>query len=222
MARSWSSNFVIINPSIVSTSTGGRDFGVRRLAGASKSAEARRRLTSKQYRYIDLTGILLSPSQHEELTAVADAAEGSLLPILCFDSRHCLIEDADGTPALIGTGDGTAKVFQLRRQTGIQGRAGYLETIRYPNYNYPDFLNTGGNPSDTYPELQIWCNGVPVSSLWSVDRESGLVSTTLVGDVAATGAFLTRFIMPNSYQTTLEGPLYRISDNVRLEEPYED
>ena len=222
MARTWSDNFVVLNPTAIEKSTGGRDFGVRRLAGASKSAEARRRLTAKSYRFIDLSNLLLSPSQYEELDALSDQAQGSLLPVLAFDARNFLLESGDGTPQPLGTGDGTSKTFQIRKQVPVQGRAGVAQDVKYPFWNYPEFTDLSGNGATVYPELAVLCNGVPVSSLWTVDRESGLISTTLTGILSVTGAFLTKFIFPNLHVAELDGPLYQISSGMRLEEPYED
>lgn len=222
MARTWNTSYPVLNPTAIGGSKGALYYDVKRLV--ARGAEARRAVTSRQYWKVDLSNILLNEAQYEELLGLQHASGGLLLPILVINTRNHLGESSDGTPAPLGTATGSSQVLQLKKQLNFQNRV-WVRDVHFPYVNYPPFVDLAGQDDYLFvPELAIQSNGVQLDPAgYSVDRNTGIVTiTNTAGHVLTwTGGFFTSMLFPNSFDVQREGPLFRVSADVALVEPFD-
>jgi uncharacterized protein (TIGR02217 family) len=221
MPRSWNDTYLIFNDSIIQETAGDpRYLTLRRATGTGEARKPRRSLPKWT---IDLSNLLLSPDQHEELLGFQFQIMGMLNPFLVRNVRACLFETADGTAQAIGVGDGVKTQFQLIREYAIQDRT-FTTVVKYPNWNYPALKNLNNVDWEVLPELQVLLDGVVQTTGFTVDRNTGgIIFDEAPADgitVAALGGYYTLMISnTEGIQTTPEGGLYRVNGNVTFSEP---
>jgi hypothetical protein len=216
----WHPDYLIFNDSIIQSSEGSPRWATLRMA--NETAEARRSLRGQPVWVLDLSSLQLSGEQYEELLAFQYQVKGMLNPFLVRNVRNCRLENEAGDAAFLGVGDGSNTVFQLQKTRPIQGRAD-IETIRFPNWNYPPLETISGQEWEPMPELQIFVNGVAVSG-WSVDRSTGLVAFSAPpaagATISATGGFFTLMVAnQDDIPAKPVGPIFQIARGVTFSEP---
>jgi hypothetical protein len=218
--RTWNNTYPIFNDSIIQESVGSLQFSTKRFV--ARKSESRSRSAFKDYWILDLSNLLLSPEQYEEILAFNMASVGALKEILVRNARWCLLESYDLIPALIDPIEGDASKFQLAKTVEYQGRE-FSYDVHFPNYNYPPLIDLNKEDWTPLPELQIWVGGVERLTGWTVDRNSGIVTFTsnIPAQIEATGGFYTKMIAPDAIPVTLDGPMFRVSGSVNFIEPFE-
>lgn len=222
MAATWNDKYPIFNDSIIQESSGTLQFSTRRFI--ARKSESRLRTAMKEYWILDISGLLLSPEQYEEILALSMSSAGMLREILVRNMRFCTLESADDTPSLLGTGNSSRKVFQLTKTLTNQGRS-HTFAIRHPNHNYPPLKDLNRKVWEPMKELQIWADGEEMTTGWSVDRNTGRVtfsSAPAAGVILeATGGFYSRMLAPDSIPVKPEGCNFRVDGTVQFIEPFE-
>src|SRR5690349_9629756 len=192
---SWNEDYLIINDSIFEGTTGSARFYVTRMV--EPGMDVRKNYTSTPYWIINLSNLVLSDQQYEELQATHFGAEGLTYPVLCKNIRNYTFENADGDAQVVGTGTGVEEEFQLIKTWAVQGRTTRTEIIRYPWFDYPGFDDVNGNDYFSMAPLTVYVGGVLLTSdHWTVDRSTGILTLTQTGAITVKGGFLTKFLMP--------------------------
>ena len=218
---SWHPQYLIFNDSIIQESVGSPRWNTVRLQ--DDNAEVRQSRGDVPRWQLDISGLWLGCEQYEELLAFQWEVKGMLNPFLCRNARNDTLEKLDGTPALLGLGNGVRTQFQLKKTRGVQGRQSE-EIIRYPNHDYPPLLDMNGQPWDVMEPLRILLNGVQQTNGWTVDRSTGVVTFTTppangVAVTATGGFFILVVANQNTIPVKLEGGVYRVSGGVSFNEP---
>lgn len=224
----WNDEYLIFNDSIVQESEGSPRFATRRIqAGES---EVRRQFRARARWALDLSGLQLSGEQYEELLAFQLAVKGMLNPFLVRNVRNCLLENEAGDGALIGVGDGATTEFQLQKTYSVQGRS-TVQTVSFPNWNYPPLFDLSCNVYDVLPSLRVAVAGADGSNeidvtpfLQSVGRNTGLVRLgappTRGQLVRAYGGFYTRMIAnQDDIPVSPKGAYFMVKKGTSFEEP---
>ena len=225
-------DFLVFNDSIIGESSGSPRWSNVRIA--NENSEVRRKFRSRPLWQLDLSNLLLSEKQYEELLAFQWVNEGMAKEFLCRNARQYLFEDSNGNPSLIGTVSGDPnQEFQLRKERKIQSRTTY-ETIRYPKWYYKPLLDINGRPWLVMPDTEIWVGGdgtvsnkgqlVSGSSLFEMDRNSGKFALGQEfpngRNVYAYGGYFTLMICTeDDIPVKLKGSQFQISNGVKFTEP---
>lgn len=225
--KEWNDMYLIFNDSIIQESSGSPRWSTIRLA--DEVSEVRKPFRSIPLWTIDLSGLLMTPHQYEELLAFQYQIEGMLNPFLIRNVRNCLFENFRGEGQLLG--EGTADettTFQLIKTRPIQGRTS-TEIIRYPNWEYPDLLDINDNVWAILPELQLYAGGTPtvkgdlIPTLdMVVDRNTGLVTVPVEEGVPvyAYGGFFTKVIAnEDEIPVKPDRNMFRVSKGVTFSQP---
>ncbi|RYG65303.1 hypothetical protein EON80_17590 [bacterium] len=222
-AKQWHPNFLIFNDSIVQESAGDARF--RTLRRADNGGESRKGLRTVPLWTLELSNLQLSPEQYEEMVAFGWENQGMKKPFLIRNMRNCLFEHADGSPQLIGVGNGVQTQFQLIRTRPIQGRDGQTEIIYFPNFRYPDLYDWNGDEWEVLPELNIFRNSVQVLSGFDVNRTTGLITfddAPAAGvQITVTGGFYILMVsnVDGTLPATAEGGVFMVANGVTFQEP---
>lgn len=211
----------------------------RGIRGTAPNMDARVRRQSRPYWRAGLQGCKLNEPQKEELLYLIWRSKG-VKPVLCRVPMFCEIgspttaRDEQGyiisTPSLIGVGDGTEDVYQLRKPIINLNRPdeNFYYDVIYPHTGeYPTQKNVSANDWTPLSPLQLWrfSGGVwlPLASnLWSVDRNTGLATATVTGNLGATGGFYILMLLPDDIQFGNDPEhrgIYQITNGVELYEP---
>src|ERR1022692_4508223 len=94
MPQTWSNNFHLLNDSIIPSGESRADRSwpeSKRLV--SGLAEGRRIRSTRQYWTVDLSNLLLSPQQLQQIRAAEVRSLGIAYPVLCRIASFCRIED---------------------------------------------------------------------------------------------------------------------------------
>lgn len=221
-ARAWNLHFIIFNDSIIQESSGDPRWLTRRSGDAG--GELRKAYRSTPLWTLELSNLQLSAAQHEELLALQYEIQGMKNAFLCRNIRSDKLESEDGTPALLGVGNGIQNDFQLVKRRSIQDRDGQVEIIRFPNFRYPplkDFNCQDWTPLD---ELRIYVDGEIVNDGFSVNRETGLVSFDVAPATGAVievtgGYYLLLVANVDGIPTKPDGPLFVVTGSVTFAQP---
>lgn len=226
---SWHPDFLIFNDSIIGESFGSPRFATVRLQ--NETGEARRGFRDVPLWSLDLSGLLLSAHQYDELLAFQWEVEGMLNPFLVRNARNCVFEDARGYPSLLGMGNGAQTQFQLQKTRGTQGRSS-REIIRYPNWNYPPLEDLNGHDWTFLPPLRMFVGGLgdgisrgtEVTNTMTVDRSLG---TVLLTNAPASGQRIEAYGGFYSLMTSnvdeipvkLEAGVFKVQQGISFSEP---
>lgn len=190
---------------------------------------------SRPYWVTDLSGCQMTEKQKDELLALIYFLGGEAGVVLMRISVFCeggriLSRDANGDPdsvepSVIGTGDGSEQSFQLKTQLVLPGFTVPDYTIRKPYIDYPTVYGLattigGPVPWEPMPEISLYANGTFLPrSEWTVDKETGIVTTDATGELGWTGGFMIPMIFPNSCPISNVGSgIFEISGSVSLRE----
>lgn len=221
-ARAWNPHFIIFNDSIIQESSGAPLWLTRRSGDAG--GELRKGYRSAPLWTLELSNLQLSALQHEEMLAIQNEIEGMKNPFLCRNVRCDRLENNDGEPAYLGVGDGFETQFQLFRTNPIQGRAGKIEIVRFPNFRYPALKDFNCQDWQPLPELQIYVGGEIVNSGYDVNRETGLVTfdTPPANNavIEATGGYYLLLVANvEGIPTKPDGPVFVVTGSVTFAQP---
>lgn len=211
----------------------------RPLRSPSNNADARVRRQSRPYFMASLQGCLVSEAQKEELLYLIWRSRG-VRPVLCRIPMFCEIgrltteRDPQGhfipEPIVIGTGDGTEDEYQLRKEISgvLRDDEPFYYDVTFPHTaEYGTQKNISDQNWRPLNPVQLWRKEAGVwyelaSDLWSVDRSTGAVSATVLGELGATGGFYVLMLLPEPILFAGDSEhrgLYVITNEVSLAEP---
>ncbi len=206
----------------------------------SSGADARIRRQSRPYWNSDLSGCKANEKQKDYIYALLYRNMG-VRPVLNYVPTFCDIgtvvdRDFNGAPIVapevIGVGNGTPMQMQLRkrlRMDGYENEEIYYDVTK-PHVGYPALeglarTTHGPVPYQPMPELEVLRNGILVRRgiEYTVDRDTGIISHSMSGEISARGGFYILMLMPGEIPMSPRGNgVYEIKSGIRLEEVPQD